>query len=146
MKKLLFTVILISAVSCQTGSIDPENIDFGRFTMKIPGKWKETKQQGYDSYIWEIRINSKEKLSIDHGWYSDRLEVDTATHDINFVIIDNKRAKIVSPRNFGKGTTGVYFDSLETTKTNRFQMSGTNLSPKNQRQFLNAVGTLKFKN
>lgn len=112
---------------------------------KNAGKWKAEKQQGYDSQVWQIEINSKEKLSLDLGWYSDRLEVDPSTHDINFIVIDNKRAKVVSPRNFGPGTTGVYFDSLETTKTNRFQMSGTGLSSKNQKLFLSAVETLKFK-
>ncbi len=145
MKRLLFVVIIALAVSCQTDSVHPELVDFEKFTMKIPGKWKAEKQQGYDSQVWQIEINSKEKLSFDLGWYSDRLEVDPSTHNINFTVIDNKRVKVVSPRNFGPGTTGVYFDSLETTKTNRFQMSGTGLSPKNQKLFLSVVETLKFK-
>lgn len=146
MKKLLFAAIVISAVSCQNGGINPENVDFGGFTMKIPGNWKTEKLQGYDSHTWQIEMNKREKLSTDLGWYSDKLEVDPEKHNINFVVIDNKRAKIVSPKNFGKGITGVYFDSLDTDKRNKFQMSGTGLSPNNQRLFLNAAGTLKFKN
>ncbi len=145
MKKLLFAAVIAFAASCQNGDITPESVDFEWFTMEIPGKWKAARQQGIDSNIWEIGINSKEKLGIDHGWYSNKLEVDPATHDINFVTIDNKRAKIVNPKNFGQGTTGVYFDSLEASRMNKFQMSGTGLSSKNQKLFLKAVETLKFK-
>ncbi len=145
MRKLLFVVIVAFATSCQKGDINPESVDFGKFTMKIPGKWKVTRLQGYDSNIWEIRINGKERLSIDHGWYSSRLDVDPAAYHIDFVTIDNKRAKIVTPKDFGPGTTGVYFDSLDAGKMNRFLMSGTGLSLKNQKRFLNVVETLKFK-
>lgn len=104
------------------------------------------KQQGYDSFVGHIEKNDEKKVTFDLGWYSNKLNFDPATHDIYFLTIDNKRAKVVSPKNFGQGTTGVYFDSLETTKTNRFQISGTGLSSTNQKLFLTAIESLRFKN
>jgi hypothetical protein len=80
------------------------------------------------------------------GRYSSQLKVEPATHDIYFTTIDNKKAKIVKPKNFGQGTTGVYFDSLEVTRINKFQLSGAGLSANNQKLLLTAIESLKFKN
>jgi hypothetical protein len=100
--------------------------------------------QGYDSFVGRIKINEQEKISIDLGWYSSELNVDNSTHNITVKTINNKDAKIVTPRTFQLGTTGVYFDSLDIQKT-RFQMSGIDLSAENQRLFLTAIETLRFK-
>lgn len=61
--------------------------------------------------------------------------------------IDSKRAKIVQPKQTGKGMTGVYFDSLWTkgSGTDRFQMNGKNLNPNNEKRLLEAFETSKFK-
>jgi len=66
---------------------------------------------------------------------------------IKWTTIDGKRAKIVQPKQTGKGMTGVYFDSLWTkgSGTDRFQMNGKNLTADNQRRLLEAFETLKFK-
>jgi len=66
---------------------------------------------------------------------------------IKWAMIDGKLAKIVQPKQTGKGMTGVYFDSLWTrgSETDRFEMNGTNLDPDNERRLLQAFATLKFK-
>ena len=60
--------------------------------------------------------------------------------------INNLNAKVVKPKKAGIGMTGVYFENTRANgKGMRFQISGYNLSEKNQREFLKAVRTLKFK-
>lgn len=139
------SLLLIGAGSCETDA-ELKTLDFEEFTIQVPVTWAGTPVQGYDSFVGEIKISDKEKVDFDLGWYSDKLNVDPATHNIDFATIDSKKAKVVKPINFGQGTTGVYFDSLETTKLNRFQISGTGLSSGNQKLFLRAIETLKFKN
>ena len=58
-----------------------------------------------------------------------------------------KKAKIVRPRQAGRGMTGIYFDSLWTagSGTDKFQINGTDLHPDNERRLLQAFETLKFK-
>ena len=146
MKRFLFIILVIGTISCETDNVEPKTVDLEKFTIQVPGTWNASKQQGYDSFVGQIEINNKEKITFDLGWYSNQLKVDPATHDIDFMTIDNKKAKTVNPKNFGQGTTGVYFDSLEATKTNKFQMSGTGLSSDNQKLFLKAIESLKFKN
>jgi hypothetical protein len=64
-----------------------------------------------------------------------------------YTTIDNRRAKIVSPKKTGTGTTGVYIDSLWTAGSgiDRFQINGQNLKPENERLVLEAIRTLRFK-
>jgi hypothetical protein len=146
MKGVLVIIFVIGTVSCGTENVYPKTVDLEKFTIQVPATWTATKQQGYDSFVGQINVNDKENINFDFGRYSSKLTVDPTTHDIDFMVIDNKTAKIVKPKNFGRGTTGVYFDSLETTKTSKFQISGTELSPDSQRSFLTALKSLKFKN
>ena len=147
MKSIFFiTLLAIGTISCETENVEPKTVDLEKFTIQVPGTWNASKLQGFDSFVGEIKINDKEKITFDLGWYSNELKVDPTTHDIDFMTIDNKRAKIVKPKNLGQGTTGVYFDSLETTKTNKFHMSGTGLISENQKLLLTAIESLKFKN
>lgn len=63
-----------------------------------------------------------------------------------FEIIDSKKAKIVTPKKTGLGTTGVYFDSLWSAgaSADRFQLNGKNLKPENEKLLLKALRTIKF--
>jgi hypothetical protein len=66
--------------------------------------------------------------------------------ECTFEVVNNLKAKIITPKKAGIGLTGVYF---ENTKPNgkgvRFQISGYNLSEVNQKEFLKAIRSLKFK-
>lgn len=144
MKRLTIVLIASLTVLSCNDEVEQKTLDVEKFTIIIPSTWNLEELQGYDSFVKQIRINEQEKISIDLGWYSSNLNVDDSTHDITNKIIDNKSAKIVKPKNFQQGTTGVYFDSLDIQKT-KLQMSGVNLSAGNQRLFLTAIETLKFK-
>lgn len=145
MRKYIMIFFIIGFISCEEENPEMYMVDLDDFRIQLPNTWSASRLQGYDSFVGQITINQSEVIFFDLGWYSDKLQVDPETHVISFVVIDNKNAKIVSPKNFGLGTVGIYFDSLEVTKTNKFQMSGTNLSSANQKLFLDALETIRFK-
>lgn len=144
MKRLMIVLIAsLTVLSCDD-EVEQKTLDVERFTMVVPSTWNLEEVQGYDSFVRVIKISEQEEITIDLGRHSSSLNVDNSTHDIFIKTIDNKAAKIVKPKNFQHGTTGVYFDSLDMQRT-KFQMSGINLSAGNQRLFLTAIETLKFK-
>jgi hypothetical protein len=61
-----------------------------------------------------------------------------------YTVIDNRKAMIARPKKAGKGTTGVYFDSVWVagSDTDRFQISGQDLKPDNEQLVLEAIKTL----
>ncbi len=144
MKRMILGLVVVLTILSCSDEAEQIVLDVERFTIKIPSTWTLEEVQGYDSFVRQIKINEQEKIGIDIGWYSSNLNVDNSAHDIGFKIIDNRDAKIVKPKNFQRGTTGVYFDSLDIQKT-KFQMSGIDLSAGNQQLFLTAIETLKFK-
>lgn len=143
MKKiLLFLVTAVVLFSCDD-ELDYKELLIKDFTISIPSNWTFKELQGIDSYVSRIEINEQEVINIDLGWYSNSLNVDNSSHDIIFKSIDSKGAKVVRPKKFKLGTTGVYFDSLDTQGT-RLQMHGIDLTRSNQLLFLMAIGTIKF--
>lgn len=140
----MYVVLLSGVISCHPNDYDYNKIDLDKFSISIPEEWTAEKLQGLDSYVGQIVINDDETLCFDYGWYSNKLEADSATHDFYLLTSDNKRAKIVKPKDFGFGLTGVYFDSLEVSKSNKFQLSGNGLSPENQKLFLKAIESIIF--
>jgi len=72
------------------------------------------------------------------------------TQEFEIVKVDCFKAKIITTRNKGFGTTGIYIDSLEgdgqnSTKT-KFSFYGGNLEEKTEKDFLKALKTIKFRN
>lgn len=67
-------------------------------------------------------------------------------NQIGYTIIDHYRAKLVTPKRVGLGTTGIYIDSLWKAGDypDGFVLSGDNLTLKQQQQVLVAIKTLKF--
>ncbi len=60
--------------------------------------------------------------------------------------VDGYKAKLIIPKQIGKGTTGVYIDSLWGTGDMRvrFELDGFNLNANQQQQLVAAIKTLKF--
>jgi hypothetical protein len=63
-----------------------------------------------------------------------------------WVAIDHYKAKLITPKKVGIGTTGIYIDSLWKTGDNAdgFVLSADNLTAKEQQQLITAIRTLKF--
>jgi hypothetical protein len=60
--------------------------------------------------------------------------------------VDEYRAKLITPKNIGSGTTGIYIDSLwkEGDNNDKFQINGQDLTSTQQQQLITAIKTLKF--
>jgi len=48
-------------------------MDFGLFTLEVPYKWQQVKQNGIDSYIGAIAVDNTDTLYFDLGMYSNTL-------------------------------------------------------------------------
>ncbi len=152
---LLFLVVLLS-ISCNNNNT--KTLDFKTFTIEVPKGWNPVRENGIDSQVGRIAIDEQDTLSFDLGWYSnslseeysndyDRPGVEKLLKNTNtFETIDNKKAKIVTPKKLGIGTTGIYFDRLWNagSSVDRFQLNGHNLKPKNEKLLLKALRTIKF--
>ncbi len=60
--------------------------------------------------------------------------------------LDGYNAKIVVPKKYGVGISGVYIDSLWMNKEDRvkFNFYGNNLTKENQKLFFQVISTIKF--
>ena len=152
MKTLLFlSIAALASVGCQDDAITTnelpatKQLDFTEFTMEVPASWTSLPLQGIDSYVGGLTMDDGQQATFDLGWYSNSLEVQFETHHVEFTRIDGLDAKLVSPVNPGRGTTGVYFANLNDGGLLRFEMHGEDLTADNQQLLLDAFKTLDFK-
>ena len=162
-----FLILFILFISCKPQESKTHLLDFERFSLETPKGWEKFIDRGLDSYVGGIKLDSTDTLFFDFGLYSNDLEeylkvpTDTSAWTIYpplsmlgknrnskaiFEIIDGKPAKIILPINYGKGVIGIYFDSLKLSGNQKikFEISGNNLKPENEKIVLNVLRTLKF--
>jgi hypothetical protein len=148
MKRTLFFFSLLVALGCSAPNEeefpDAQRMDFGAFSMKVPTGWTYKPQMGIDSLVGIIEANVAEKISFDCGMYSNNLNVDESKHNISYMIIDGKGAKVVKPKISGQGFTGVYFENVKTGTSVRLVMSGINFTPATEEALLSSIKTLHF--
>ena len=101
-------------------------------------------------------LNEKQKILLKK---TKHLIVDSISGNIDFkkylrqksetVKIDCFNAKIITTRNKGFGTTGMYIDSLkggdQNSNKTRFSFYGENLKEKTEKDFIKALKTIKLK-
>lgn len=167
-RHIYFTLFSIFFISCKTQEQKKYLLDFESFTIETPKAWQKFIHRGTDSYVGGIKLDSIDSLFFDYGFYSNDLEeylkepTDTSiswtiypplselgknrNSKAKFEIIDGKSAKLISPIVSGTGMTGIYFDSLRMADGQKvkFQISGNNLSPENEKLVLQALRTLRF--
>lgn len=68
MRFITIMLAFLLTVSCRE-----RTRDFGVFSLKIPSSWQYIPQQGIDSYVGLIAIDSKDTLFFDYGPYSSNL-------------------------------------------------------------------------
>lgn len=70
---------------------------------------------------------------------------DFIRNTITYKKIDRYNAKILEPKQTGKGMTGIYIDSIRSGSLGkiRFNFYGKNLSQESQTELLNAINTIK---
>jgi hypothetical protein len=149
MRRILVTYAWISFLfvsSCHPEhDAEPRTLDFGRFTIEVPGSWEPVTKTGFDSYVGGIRAGGLAEIEFDLGRYASDLNVDHNTHETFWTTIDGRKAKIVKPRGGAKGITGVYIESIDEEGTLRFQMSSSNARPAVREQLIEAFETITFR-
>jgi len=116
------------------------------------GWYSNSLEEEYNFMIQNGDVFLRREITRDSAVYEFYGKADTVdtekfkVNNVSWTTIDNKRAKLIRPKNTGTGMTGVYFDSLWVAGSgiDRFQMNGTNLHPDNERHLLKAFETLKF--
>lgn len=106
-------------------------VDFGNVFLPDSSKKQNLNEPTFWKYYGKADSSTIEKVK--------RNVVTMAT-------IDGYKAKIVTPKKPGLGTTGVYIDSLWKSgdKVDGFVLTGENLTSKQQQQLQAAIKSLKF--
>jgi len=66
------STLTILVVGCKDPS-RTKTMDFGLFTLEVPYKWQQVKQNGIDSYVGAIAVDNTDTLYFDLGMYSNTL-------------------------------------------------------------------------
>ncbi len=66
------SALTILAIRCKDPS-RTKRMDFGLFTLEVPYKWQQVKQNGIDSYVGAIAVDNTDTLYFDLGMYSNTL-------------------------------------------------------------------------
>ncbi|RKO71244.1 hypothetical protein D7322_13935 [Sphingobacterium puteale] len=66
------SVLTILVIGCKDPS-RTKTMDFGLFTIEVPYKWQQVKQDGIDSYVGAIAVDNTDTLYFDLGMYSNTL-------------------------------------------------------------------------
>jgi hypothetical protein len=101
-----------------------------------------------DVFVRNEKTSTREQIYWDYYGPADTVDVENLRiHKTSWITVDNRRAKVIRPKQTGRGITGIYIDSISVSGNDidQFRMSGLNLDSANQRKLLKAFGTLKFK-
>jgi len=66
------SALTILAIGCKDPS-RTKTMDFGLFTIEVPYKWQQVKQNGIDSYVGAIAVDNTDTVYFDLGMYSNTL-------------------------------------------------------------------------
>ncbi len=121
--------------------------------METPSSWDKFKLWIEDSYVGGVKLDSGDEVTFDLGQYSNSLDdIDSLTHNFEWITIDGRMTKLITPKNSGHGTVAIYIDSLwlkadlgDYYMVDRFVMGGNDLKPENEKKLVKAFRTLKFK-
>lgn len=117
-------------------------VDAGPFSILAPSGWEFHQLQGVDSYVGEF-VGDGVVLRFDFGGYSNPLkEEKQPAYVVIHKSIGGRRAKIVSPRTPGHGTTGVYFRNVGDS--NALTLFGHDLTSTQQQLVLRIFDSLRF--
>jgi hypothetical protein len=121
---------------------DWHKVDAGPFSILAPSGWEFHQLQGVDSYVGEF-VGDGVVLTFDFGRYSNTLKKEKKpAYVVTHKSIGGRRAKIVSPRTPGHGTTGVYFRNVGDAAA--LTLFGHDLTSTQQELVLKIFDTLRF--
>src|SRR5690606_41815991 len=98
-------ISVLTVASCHPEQdTEPKTLDFGRFTIVVPGYWQAVIKTGYDSYVGGIRAGGLGEIEFDYGRFASNLDVDPDTQETFWPPIDGRNATPAKPRRRRKGT------------------------------------------
>jgi hypothetical protein len=140
---LLFIFTLNSCISSRQ-TATTQTLTFSShsasFSINTPIDWTKIKVQGVDSYVGRIAIGTNDTIKFDLGYYSYDLtqhESDDSNKfsksKVSWRIINKHHVKIVTPKKYGIGISGIYIDSLWKDRNDnvKFNLFGENLTKTN---------------
>jgi hypothetical protein len=147
-----WTKVNVHAVDSYVGEVAIDNKDTLEFDLGMySNKLYETDPTILDSsFMIHVDTNDHNFHSIIFVKNSNNVDLDEyRKNNVTWDTVDGRKAKIVYPRKSGIGTTGVYIDSLWTSRwgglhVDHFNLYGENLKPENEKKILKALQTLKF--
>ncbi|MDF2477078.1 MAG: hypothetical protein K0S24_2561 [Sphingobacterium sp.] len=71
-KQFHLSVLTVLVIGCKYPT-RTKTMDFGLFTIEVPYKWQQVKQDGIDSYVGAIAVDNTDTLYFDLGMYSNTL-------------------------------------------------------------------------
>jgi hypothetical protein len=127
-------------------SVDSVGFDIGPYSWDL---------SEYDSIRWggKLKYISNLDSSYSPHLYDSAEIYKVKKSTVLWDTINGYKAKMLVPVKSGIGYVGIYVDSLWTTKNSiygksfvtKFNLYGVNLKPENERAFLKAIRTLRFK-
>jgi hypothetical protein len=117
-------------------------VDAGPFSILAPSGWEFHQLAGVDSYVGEF-VGDGLTLTFDFGGYSNRLKKEKKpAYVVVHKSIGGFRARVVSPRTPGHGTTGAYFRNVGLS--NALCLFGQDLTSTQQELALKIFETIRF--
>lgn len=75
MARYIYCLLFFALInSCKTQVSKSQLLDFKIFTIETPEGWEKFIEDGIDSYVGGIKLDSTDKLFFDFGLYSNDLE------------------------------------------------------------------------
>src|SRR5690606_40949347 len=75
-------ISVLTVASCHPEQdTEPKTLDFGRFTIVVPGSWQPVIKTGYDSYVGGIRAGGLGEIEFDYGRFASNLDVDPRSEE-----------------------------------------------------------------
>jgi hypothetical protein len=144
-----WTKVNMQGTDSYVGDIATDNKDTLSFDLGLySNKLYETDPTILDSsFMKNIDTTDQNFHSIIFVKNSRLVDLDKyRNNNISWDTIDGREAKIVYPRRSGVGVTGIYIDSLWSSRFGlvHFNLYGENLTPENEQKVLKALRTLKF--
>src|SRR5690606_34087276 len=99
-------------------------------------------------YLMNIHKSTHNDTYFDYIGEADSVDTNKFLKNVySYDTVDNRSAKIVTPKVIRNGMTGIYIDSLwqSGSSKDRFNLCGIDLSYTNLILFLKAIKTLKFR-
>ncbi|WPU96810.1 hypothetical protein SNE25_14905 [Mucilaginibacter sabulilitoris] len=124
------------------------SFDFGRYSNSLNEDDNNYYYQIEDGKVFMIEKSSTpNNVKLKYFGIADSATLEKVRRNkIEWIKVDGKTAKLITPKKHGVGTTGVYIDNLWIVQGSKIkiQINAQNLPKEQEKQLLSAIRSLKF--